>query len=56
MESDANIPCANCLLWNQEKKSFACNPNTCNKLSKWLLKHAKNNKVDMQNRIVQYVV
>jgi hypothetical protein len=56
MESDASIPCATCLLWNPEKKSFSCDPNTCKKLSKWLLKHAKDTADDPQKKIVQYVV
>ena len=56
MGSNANIPCANCLLWNPEKKSFSCDPNTCKKLSDWLLKHSKDNADNMHNEIVQYVV
>jgi hypothetical protein len=56
MESDADIPCATCLFWNLEKKSFSCDPNSCKKLSDWLLKHAKDNEVDPENKIVQYVV
>ena len=56
MESDANIPCATCQLWNPEKKSFSCNPNSCKKLSNWLLKHTNVPADDPQNRIVQYVV
>jgi hypothetical protein len=56
MESDTNIPCATCLLWNPEKKSFSCDPNTCKRLSNWLLKHANDNADNTQNKTVQYVV
>jgi len=55
MESDAKIPCSTCLFWNPKKKSLSCDPNSCEKLSDWLLKHAKD-KVDPQKKIVQYVV
>ena len=54
MENDANIPCNTCMFWNPTKKSFSCDPNTCKKLSNWLLKHA--NADNPQNKIVQYVV
>ena len=56
MESDAEIPCATCLLWNTEKKSFACDPNSCKKLSSWLLKNTREKAVKPQDKIVQYVV
>ena len=56
MESAADIPCSTCLFWNPEKKSFACDPNSCKKLSDWLLKHAKGNVAEPQDKIVQYVV
>ena len=56
MESDANIPCATCLMWNPEKKRFSCDPNRCKKLSDWLLKHAGDNAVNPQEKMVQYVV
>jgi hypothetical protein len=56
MESDAGIPCATCMLWNPEEKSFSCDPNSCKKLSDWLLKHARDNAAKPQNKIVQYVV
>jgi hypothetical protein len=56
MGSDAEIPCSSCLLWNPQKKSFACDPNSCKRLSNWLLKHARDNAVTPQDKIVQYVV
>jgi hypothetical protein len=56
MGSDTDIPCSTCRLWNTEKKSFSCNPNTCKKLSDWLLKHTRENVVEPQDKIVQYVV
>jgi hypothetical protein len=56
MESDAVIPCSTCLFWDPEKKRFSCNPNRCEKLSNWLLKHARDNAVELQEKIVQYVV
>jgi hypothetical protein len=56
MESDTDIPCSACLLWHPEKKSFSCDPNSCKKLSAWLLKHAEDNAVETQDKIVQYVV
>lgn len=56
MESDAEIPCDTCLLWNPITKSFLCDPNACKKLSNWLLKHAKDNAEDNQKKTVQYVV
>ena len=56
MSSDADIPCATCLLWKPEKKSFACDPNKCKKLSRWLMKHVKGNKPVPQKKIVQYIV
>jgi hypothetical protein len=56
MESDASIPCSKCLLWDKEKTSFSCDPNRCKKLSDWLLKHARDSTVDLQDKIVQYVV
>jgi hypothetical protein len=56
MESDAEIPCSTCLLWNQEKKSFACDPNGCKRLSEWLLKHAGDITTEPQDKIVQYIV
>jgi len=56
MESDADIPCSKCLFWDKVKKSFYCDPNKCEKLSNWLLKHARDNASKPQNKIVQYVV
>jgi hypothetical protein len=56
MESDAEIPCSTCLLWNPEKKSFACDPNGCKRLSAWLLKHARDITAEQRDKIVQYVV
>jgi hypothetical protein len=56
MESDANIPCSKCLLWDKVKKSFSCDPNRCKKLSDWLLKHATDNAAEPQKKMVQYVV
>jgi len=56
MESDADIPCAACLFWDPEEKSFACDPNSCKKLSEWLLKHARDNVTEPEDKIVQYVV
>ena len=56
MESDAEIPCSTCPLWHPEEKSFSCNPNKCEKLSNWLLKHAKESASKPQDEIVQYVV
>ena len=56
MESDADIPCSKCLFWDKVKKSFYCDPNKCEKLSNWLLKHARDNANKPQNKIVQYVV
>ena len=56
MRREAEIPCSTCLLWNPEKKSFACDPHSCKKLSNWLLKHATNAIVEPQDKIVQYVV
>ena len=56
MESDTEIPCSTCVLWHPEKKSFSCNPNSCKKLSNWLLKHARDNVAEPQDNIVQYVV
>ena len=56
MENDANIPCNTCMFWNPTKKSFSCDPNTCRKLSNWLLKHAGDNVDEVPNKPVQYVV
>jgi len=56
MESDADIPCATCLFWNPEKKRVSCDPNSCKKLSAWLLKHARDKAAEPQDKIVQYVV
>ncbi|MCW4047044.1 MAG: hypothetical protein NWE99_05735 [Candidatus Bathyarchaeota archaeon] len=56
MEPDAEIPCSTCLLWNQENKRFSCDPNKCERLSRWLLKHAKDTNVDTRSENIQYVV
>jgi len=56
MGSDVEIPCSTCLLWNPETKSFSCNPNSCKKLSNWLLKHTREKAFEPQDQIVQYVV
>jgi hypothetical protein len=55
MAKAPEIPCSCCLLWDKEKKSFSCDPNKCEKLSYWLLKHAHGSAGDLQNN-VQYVV
>jgi hypothetical protein len=56
MESDSEIPCSACMLWNPEKKSFACDPNSCKKLNRWLLKQTREKPAAPQDKIVQYVV
>jgi hypothetical protein len=56
LKSDADIPCATCPLWNQETKSFSCDPNKCDKLSGWLLKHTRNSTDRLQIENVQYIV
>jgi hypothetical protein len=56
MGSEAEIPCSTCLSWNPEEKSFSCNPNSCKKLSKWLMKHVKEDTIEPQDEIVQYIV
>jgi len=56
MKNDADIPCSKCPFWNQEKKSFSCDPNRCERLSRWLLKHSRDTTFDSLNKNVQYVV
>lgn len=56
MKIKAEIPCATCSLWNPKEKRFSCDPNRCEKLSNWLLKHARDNTVEPPNKIIQYVV
>ena len=56
MSSDAEIPCATCLFWNPEKKSFTCDPNKCKKLSNWLMKHTKVDTFVPKKKVAQYVV
>jgi hypothetical protein len=36
MQKSRQIPCANCSLWNGNKKKFTCNPENCKVLSSWL--------------------
>lgn len=55
MENDDVIPCAKCMAWNQETKSFSCSPNKCLKLSNWLLKYAREDTISMPS-IVSYIV
>jgi len=56
MKNYADIPCATCELWNQEKKIFSCSPSNCKRLSHWLMKHTREATGEIQNRNVQYVV
>ena len=56
MSSNAEIPCATCLLWKPKEKSFTCDPNTCKKLTNWLMKEARVDKLILKKKMVQYIV
>ncbi len=60
--SKDEIPCSNCAKWNSKVKSFACNPNKCEMLSDWLLRHANVEEAPIEQEVyvatpqVQYIV
>ncbi len=54
--SSVEIPCNKCLSWNEAKKSFACDPNKCARLSEWLLKHASKMPSNTWVEEIKYVV
>ncbi len=62
--SKDEIPCSNCAKWNPKVKNFSCNPNKCERLSDWLLRHANVDEVQPEQDIrmekaepqVQYIV
>jgi hypothetical protein len=56
MGSDSEIPCAACLFWKPNKKSFACEPSKCKKLSKWLMKYVKDDASIAHKKMVEYIV
>jgi len=59
MKNETEIPCSNCVQWNQKAKTFGCNPNSCDKLSDWLMAHAHCGEADsvhVERAQVQYVV
>jgi hypothetical protein len=44
------IPCFKCLFWEPIKQSsLYCNPNECEKLTKWLLKKTGDPQPDREN-------
>jgi len=53
MKNEADIPCAQCSLWDAKAKSFSCNPNRCGRLSNWLLQNAQNHATQIQTEQVQ---
>ena len=56
MSSNAEIPCATCLLWKPKEKSFTCDPNACKRLTNWLMKYAKVGKPVPKKKMDQYIV
>lgn len=59
MSQNEEIPCAACQLWNAKTKSFSCNPNSCSKLSEWLIERTPQLNVEItekSNIPIQYVV
>ncbi len=59
MNQKEEIPCTTCHLWNAKAKSFSCNPNSCNKLSRWLLERTPKlnmDKVQISGAQMEYVV
>ena len=60
--SKDEIPCSNCAKWNPKVKNFACNPNQCERLSDWLLRHANVEEAPIEQELivaepqVQYIV
>jgi len=59
MKDDSEIPCSYCTNWNSKARNFSCNPDECQKLTKWLFTHAqikpKNNKL-VKEFPIPYVV
>jgi hypothetical protein len=42
------IPCFECLFWDWKKESHLyCNPNECEKLTKWLLEQVEDDKTGL---------
>jgi len=56
MEQDKEIPCSACQLWDKEAKRFSCDPNKCERLTRWLLKHAQDANSEEPVEAIQYVV
>jgi hypothetical protein len=48
------IPCFECLFWDWKKESHLyCNPNECEKLTKWLLEQVEKCEDDKARLIVE---
>jgi hypothetical protein len=54
VETLTEIPCFECLFWDWKKESHLyCNPNECEKLTKWLLEQVEKCEDDKARLIVE---